>query len=146
MASNEAVSFYGPSAPRFRRKVLAFADPPYRFLSPHQAAVLDAATHRLVPGRDDDPVGLGHRGAGEARVVTYVDRLLLRCVANLRDKYINGIALLDRQAGGDFTSLPPLRQDFILSHRRLASFTSLLFGHTIDAMYAAPEFSTRDHR
>jgi hypothetical protein len=28
----------------------ASAEPAYRFLSPHQAAVLDAATRRLIPG------------------------------------------------------------------------------------------------
>lgn len=126
MASNEAVSFYGPAP---RREMLSAADPPYRFLSPHQAAVLDAATHRLAPGPED--------------VISYLDRLLWLCLANLRDEYINGIALLDRQAGGDFTSLPPLRQDFILSQRQLASFASLLFGHIIDAIYAVPRHVNR---
>lgn len=128
MASNKAVRFCGPGAPAFRRKVLASADPPCRFLSPHQAAALEAATHRLVPGLE----------AYEAHVVSYVDRLLWLWVANLRDEYITGIAMLDRQAGGDFTSVPPLRQDFILSQRQLASFASLLFGHIIDAIYAVP--------
>jgi gluconate 2-dehydrogenase gamma chain len=104
--------------------MLSSADPPYRFLSPHQAAVLDAATHRLAPGPQD--------------VVSYLDGLLWACVTNLRDEYINGIASLDRQAGGDFTTVAPLRQDLILSQRQLAPFTSLLFGHIIDAIYALP--------
>ena len=107
--------------------MLASADPPHRFLSRHQAAVLDAATHRLAAGPAD-----------ETHVVAYMDRLLWLCVADLPDQYISGIALLDRQAGGDFTSVPPLRQDLILSQRQLVSFTSLLFRHTIDAMYAVP--------
>jgi len=102
--------------------MLAGADPPCRFLSPHHAAVLDAATHRLAPGPDD--------------MVSYVDRLLWLWVANFRDEYINGIALLDRQAGGDFTAVAPLRQDLILSQSQLAAFTSLLFGHIIEAIYA----------
>ena len=68
VASNKAVRFCGPGAPAFRRKVLASADPPCRFLSPHQAAALEAATHRLVPGLE----------AYEAHVVSYVDRLLWR--------------------------------------------------------------------
>ena len=122
MASNEAVSFYGPSTLAFRSETLASADPPYRFFSPHQAAVLDAATHRLASGPDD--------------VVSYLDRLLWLCVADLRDQYITSIALLDRQAGGDFTTVAPMRQDLILSQRELASFTGLLFGHIIDAIYA----------
>jgi hypothetical protein len=51
-------------------------DAPYRFFSPHQAAVLDAATRRLVPGPDDDPAEIGHPGAHEAKVLRYLDGLL----------------------------------------------------------------------
>jgi hypothetical protein len=40
----------------------ASGDAPYQFPTPHQAAVLDAATHRLVPGPEDNPPGLGVRG------------------------------------------------------------------------------------
>jgi hypothetical protein len=115
VASTEAVSFYGPL-------MFGTADPPYRFLSAHQAAVLDAATRRLAPRPDD--------------MVSYVDRLLWPCVPNFRDQYINGLALLDRQAGGDFTSVAPLRQDLILRQRQLVPFTSLMFEHIIEAIYA----------
>jgi hypothetical protein len=118
----------------------------YQFLSPHQAAVLDAATRRLIPGPNDDPLGLGHPGAYEADVVTHVDRLLslfdaqtftrrMR-VADLRDQYTNGILLLDRLAGGDFTAVPRLRQDLILTHTQVAPFACLLFDHIVEAMYA----------
>ena len=129
----------------------ASAEPAYRFLSPHQAAVLDAATRRLIPGPEDHPLELGHPGGHEARAVTCVDRLpsvfhvaptdlsaggpLRQRVADLRDQYTNGIALLDQQAGGDFTAVPPLRQHLILSQSQLASLTSLLFGHIAEAMY-----------
>ena len=41
----------------------ASADPGYRFLTPHQAAVLDAATRRLVPGPEDCPLEVGSPGA-----------------------------------------------------------------------------------
>jgi len=54
----------------------ACAESTYRFLSPHQAAVLDAATRRLVPGPEDCLTELGHPGAHEANVVVYLDRLL----------------------------------------------------------------------
>ncbi len=197
MASDEAA--HGLSAPVSRRTVLgvlsvlplaaavtgvlpaASADTAYRFLTPHQAAVLDAATRRLVPGPEDDPAELGHPGAHEAHVVTYLDRLLSvfdvapadvhaggpwsnraggsqdfmaafvplnraqtyawqQRVADLRNQYTNGIALLDQQAGGDFTAVSPLSQDLILSQSQVASFTSLLFGDTIEAMYAVPEY------
>jgi hypothetical protein len=97
----------------------ASAEPAHRFLSPHQAAVLGAATRRLIPGPEHHPLELGHPGGHEAHVVTYVDRLLS----------VFHVAPTDLRAGG------PLRQDLILSQSRLASFTSLLFGHIAEAMY-----------
>lgn len=158
----------------------ASADPPYRFLSPHQAAVLDAATRRLVPGPEDDPSETTP-GAHEAHVVTYLDRLLSvfavtppdvhaggpwsnragglqdfmadfvplnraqtyawhQRLTDLQGQYTNGIALLDQQAGGDFTTVTKARQDRILSSKQVAPFTSLLFSNTIEAMYAVPEY------
>ncbi|MBV9720889.1 MAG: gluconate 2-dehydrogenase subunit 3 family protein, partial [Mycobacterium sp.] len=52
------------------------ADTPYLYLSAHQAAVLDAATRRLVPGPEDDSAELGSPGAHEANVVRYIDIML----------------------------------------------------------------------
>jgi hypothetical protein len=49
---------------------------PYRFFDAHQAAVIDAATRRLVPGPEDDPTERGHPGAHEADVVRYIDTVL----------------------------------------------------------------------
>ena len=49
---------------------------PYHFFTPHQGAVLDAATRRLVPGPDDEPLEIGHPGAHEAGVVRYLDVML----------------------------------------------------------------------
>jgi len=127
-----------------RRQVSAV----YRFLSPHQAAVLDAATHRLIPGpaggvRELDQLGM--------HLVSYVDRLLTLFdaqprpmrVADLRDQYTKGIALLDQLAGGDFTAVPRLRQDLIVSHTEVVPFASLLFEHIIEAMDTAPESADR---
>lgn len=120
----------------------AFAEPAYRYLSPHQAAVLDIATRRLDLGQHDDP--------DEHRATIYVDRLLSvlnvapgglhavgslrQRVAELRNQYIGGIALLDQMAGGDFTKAPPLRQQLILARSQLAAFVGMLFGHIIEAM------------
>jgi hypothetical protein len=131
VASDEAVLLPGvPSG--------VSAEPAYRFLSPHQAAVLDAAAHRLVPEMRD------------AHVIIYLDRLLSvfhvapghlhvggslrQRVADLRGQYTNGIALLDQQAGGDFTAVARLQQQLILSQRQLAPFTGLLFSHVLEAM------------
>jgi hypothetical protein len=160
---------------------VASADTAYRFLSPHQAAVLDAATRRLVPGPSDDPLELGCPGAHEANVVTYLDRLLSvfdvtpadvhaggpwsnraggsvdymatfvglnraqtfawrQRLSDLRGQYTGGIALLDQLAGGDFSAVPKVRQDYILVLGQAVPFTNLLFGHTIEAMYSNPEY------
>jgi hypothetical protein len=159
----------------------ASADTGYRFLSPHQAAVLDAATRRLVPGPEDCPLELASPGAHEANVVNYLDRMLSifdvtpadvhaggpwsdraggsqdfmatfvplnraqaygwqQRLTQLRNQYTSGIALLDQQAGGDFTAVKPVRQDLILAHGPATTFANLLFGHTIEAMYSVPEY------
>lgn len=114
----------------------------YRFLSPHQAAVLEAIAHHLMPA------------TYEAQVVAYVDGLLSRLdpqtvarrvrVADLRDQYTDGIALLDQLAGGDFTAAPRLQQDLIVSHAQVAPFVSVLFDHIVEAIYAPPEDIRRD--
>jgi hypothetical protein len=135
MASNEAVLLAGVQPAEY-------AEPAYRFLSPHQAAVVGAVARYLVPETNDDQ--------RDDHVVIYLDRLLSvfhlapghlnaggplrQRVAALRDQYTTGIDLLDQQAGGDFTAVPRLRQHLILSEAQLASFTGLLFGHILEAM------------
>ena len=135
MASDEAVPL--PGIPPG-----ASAEPAYRFLSRHQAAVVDAATRRLDPDPQDDP--------HELHVADFVDSLLSvfrvapdglhavgslrQRVAELRNQYCSGIALLDELAGGDFTAVPPLRQKLILAQGQLAAFAGLMFGHIVEAM------------
>jgi hypothetical protein len=131
VASDEAVPLPGVSPG-------ASAEPAYRFLSRHQAAVLDAAARLLNP----EP--------HELHVAAFVDCLLSvfrvapdglhavgslrQRVAELRNQYCSGIALLDDLAGGDFTAVPPLRQQLILAQGQLAAFAGLLFGHIVEAM------------
>lgn len=110
------------------------AEPAYRFLSSHEAAVLDDAIHRLT---------LDHSCVHPLR---YLDRLLSvfrvahsvgplrQLVVALRHQYVDGVALLDEQAGGDFTAVPPLYQDLILSQSQLAQFTDLLLEVLSEAM------------
>src|SRR5690348_15206031 len=50
--------------------------PRHRFFTPHQAAVVEAATARIAPGPQDDPAEQGHPGAREAGVTGYIDTLL----------------------------------------------------------------------
>jgi hypothetical protein len=57
-----------------------------------------------------------------------------------QDQYRSGIATLDEQAGGDFTKASRARQDKILASASVSSFTALLFEHTIEGLYCAPEY------
>ena len=61
-------------------------------------------------------------------------------LAAWQDQYRNGIATLDKLAGGDFTKASATAQDKILAGSGASSFTSLLFEHTIEGLYAAPEY------
>ena len=57
-----------------------------------------------------------------------------------QQQYRQGITTLDKLAGGDFTKASHAKQDKILTMPAASSFTSLLFEHTIEGLYAAPEY------
>jgi hypothetical protein len=57
-----------------------------------------------------------------------------------QQQYCQGIATLDKLAGGDFTKAGHAEQDKILAGSEASSFTSLLFEHTIEGLYAVPEY------
>lgn len=57
-----------------------------------------------------------------------------------RQQYQEGIADLDRLAGGDFTRATAEEQDKILAGQDVSAFRSLLFEHTIEGLYANPEY------
>jgi hypothetical protein len=61
-------------------------------------------------------------------------------LAGWRRQYARGIAALDALAGGDFTKAAPEHQDAILARHEASTFTSLLFEHTIEGLYAVPEY------
>ncbi|MFN2545773.1 MAG: gluconate 2-dehydrogenase subunit 3 family protein [Actinomycetota bacterium] len=58
-------------------------------------------------------------------------------IKELQAAYRAGVQELDDAAGGDFTTASPLDKDQILTQ---ASITSLLFDHSIEGMYAVPEY------
>jgi hypothetical protein len=161
-------------------------DGKHRFLSAHQAAVIDAATRRLVPGPSDDPLEIGHPGAHEADVVRYIDTMLSTFshrvprifaggpwsnrhskgknhmttfvppdraqaqawrhrIRQLRRTYRDGVALLDRRAGGNFVKAAGTKQDQILASAPVKDFTSILFQHTIEGLYSNPEYGGNKH-
>ena len=57
-----------------------------------------------------------------------------------RGQYKQGIEALDKLAGGDFTRASQHEQDKILATASVSAFTSLLFEHTIEGLYGAPEY------
>ena len=57
-----------------------------------------------------------------------------------QQQYTKGIAALDKLAGGDFTKATPDHQDKILAMQSVSTFTALLFEHTIEGLYAIPEY------
>jgi hypothetical protein len=57
-----------------------------------------------------------------------------------QQQYKQGIAALDKLAGGDFTRAASAKQDKILATQSVSTFTALLFEHTIEGLYANPEY------
>jgi hypothetical protein len=57
-----------------------------------------------------------------------------------QQQYQQGIAVLDKLAGGDFTKAAAAKQDKILARPSVSTFTALLFEHTIEGLYANPEY------
>jgi hypothetical protein len=63
-----------------------------------------------------------------------------RRLTGWQQQYRQGIAALDKLAGGGFTKASHAKQDKILTTSAVSEFTSLLFEHTIEGLYAAPEY------
>ena len=61
-------------------------------------------------------------------------------LAAWQDQYEKGIATLDKLAGGDFTKALAAVQDKTLAGSGASAFLPLLFEHTIEGLYAAPEY------
>jgi hypothetical protein len=57
-----------------------------------------------------------------------------------QQQYTKGIAALDKLAGGDFTKATADTKDKILATQSVSTFAALLFEHTIEGLYAAPEY------
>ncbi len=57
-----------------------------------------------------------------------------------QEQYRTGIAALDKLAGGDFTKASHARQDKILASESASTFMAVLYEHTIEGLYSAPEY------
>ena len=63
-----------------------------------------------------------------------------RRLAGWQQQYRAGIATLDKLAGGDFAAAGHTKQDKILASSSVSTFMALLYEHTIEGLYSAPEY------
>lgn len=65
-----------------------------------------------------------------------------REIRRLRDVYAEGLAQLDRRAGGSFADAPQAQQDLVLSALDLegSPFFAALYAHTMEGVYAHPVY------
>lgn len=122
--------------------------PRWRFLTPAEAALVDAISGRLIPA-DADP------GAREARVVRFVDRQLVGPYRRFQTTYREGLAgvraTCERLHGKTFDALTPRQQTGFLEQLERGevpanlwngdsarSFFNLLVDHTMQGFYGPP--------
>jgi Gluconate 2-dehydrogenase subunit 3 len=63
-----------------------------------------------------------------------------RRLTGWQQQYRQGVATLDKLAGGDFTKVSNAERDKILAGSGASDFLSLLFEHTIEGLYSVPEY------
>jgi gluconate 2-dehydrogenase gamma chain len=109
---------------------------------------LQAMVSRLVPSDENGP------GAIEAGCMRYIELALADAYRSSKDTYKSGLAALDSYAnkisGTYFTSLPPARQDEILTEfeqnlsatgfTESATFFKLVLAHTREGMFGDPSY------
>jgi hypothetical protein len=61
-------------------------------------------------------------------------------IAQLQQRYRDGVPILDRLAGGDFAGAAGPAQDAALMQDDAADFRDLLFVHAIEGTYSVPEY------
>jgi gluconate 2-dehydrogenase gamma chain len=143
-------------------------------LAPAQRATLDAALARLIPASGPDDWSAADLGAGD-----YIERLLsgdgriyaggpdragfddfrpltrakemgwAAEIDRLRAVYAEGLAELDRRAGGSFATASEQIQDLVLTTLDLegSEFFAALYDHTMEGVYGHPVYGgNRDYR
>ena len=63
-----------------------------------------------------------------------------RRLTGWQQQYRQGVATLDKLAGGDFTKVSNAERDKILAGSAASDFLTLLFEHTIEGLYSVPEY------
>jgi gluconate 2-dehydrogenase gamma chain len=136
-------------------------------LSPAQRRTLDAALARMIPAEGPGDWSAADVGAGD-----YIERLLsgdgriyaggptrasfgefrpltrakeigwAEEVTRLRGVYADGLAEIDRRAGGSFAGAPVVLQDLVLTSLDLegSPFFAALYAHTMEGVYAHPVY------
>lgn len=61
-------------------------------------------------------------------------------IGGWQQQYRDGIASLDKLADGDFTKAGHAIQDKVLAKPAVSAFLAILFEHTIEGLYANPEY------
>lgn len=123
----------------------AVPPPPWEFLTPDQAADVDAIAAQIIP-TDDLP------GAREAGVVHFLDHSLATWGKDQRDPFASGLDELNREAqqrwrgAGRFATLAPARQIELLRATEKTPFFQMMRFVTIAGTFANPSWGgNRDH-
>lgn len=103
---------------------------PLGFLTPEQAAAVDAATARILPS-DDLP------GAREAHVLAFIDRALETILPHAQSRFVEGLGQLEARAvelfagAPSFASLSEAQQDDVLRAIEDTDFFEMLLDGTV---------------
>jgi gluconate 2-dehydrogenase gamma chain len=126
-------------------RALAAPGSAWEFLTPDQAADVDAIAAQIIP-TDDVP------GAREAGAVHFVDHSLATWARGQRDSFVQGLDELNREAGrrfsgaSRFAALPPDRQIELLHAVEQAPFFKTMRFLTIAGTFANPSWGGNHDR
>lgn len=109
---------------------------PWRFFTNEEAQTMTALCEQIIPADDEFP------GATWAGVIRYIDRQLVKRFQQHQQAYRDGIAELNRLAGGRFESLDAAAQLELLQRidreKQLRPFFDLAVAHTMQGFYGSP--------
>jgi gluconate 2-dehydrogenase gamma chain len=111
----------------------------FQFFSPEQAVEVEAMTAQIIPS-DNAP------GAREARVIYFIDRVLLTLERDKQPAYRQGLKDLQQKTqelfpgSKVFSSLAPAQQIHLLTAIQKTDFFELVRFHTITGFLANPEY------
>lgn len=111
---------------------------PLLFFNPHEAAVVDAMTARIIPRESGSP------GAREARAIIYIDRALAGYFSSLQVFYREGIEMIDAQTKSrfakSFANATEAEQDEVLRAIERSQIFSVVYEHTIEGTFGVIQF------